>query len=383
MSFYGYPRSDGSVGIRNYVGIIATVGCSSDVAQDISKQIEGTVPFLHYQGCAHLQPDTKLVERTLSNLGQNPNLAAVLLISLGCESVDVDSILNNIAISGKPVAKLVIQEIGTISTIAEGSRIARQMVSDVSRIKRETFDDSNLIFGCECGGSDATSGLVSNPVIGAACDRLIENNGSVVFSETTEFIGAEHLLTKRAESPEVKQRILHIVDRYEKLILSWGGDMRGGNPSRGNIEGGLTTIEEKSLGAISKGGSKPIKQVYEYGERIKGKGLFIVDGPGLDYKSMTALAAAGAQVILFSTGRGSPIGFPFVPVVKITANPVAYEHMRENMDVYINIDEFENAETEGQLLYDEVVEIASGKLTKAEVLGITNFGGIYTFGPIL
>ena len=384
MSFWGYPRPDGSAGIRNCVGVIATVACSCDVAQNISKQVAGTVTFLHYQGCDHLQPDKELVERTLANLGGNPNLAGVLLVSLGCEVVDVDSILDRIAKSGKPVAKVVIQEIGgTSATIVEGSRIARQMVSDASKIKREKLDDSYLTFGCECGGSDATSGLAANPVIGAACDLLIQNNGRVVFSQTTELIGAEHLLSGRAESPEVGQKILDVIARYEKLILSWGVDMRGGNPTRGNIEGGLTTIEEKSLGAISKAGTMPISGVYDYGQKPEGKGLFMIDGPGQDTKSMTALAAAGAQVILFSTGRGTPTGFPFVPVVKITANPATYQHMKENMDFYIDIAELDSIEKQGQLLYQEVLEVASGKSTKAEVLGLTNFGGIHTFGPTL
>ncbi|MFC1951568.1 UxaA family hydrolase [Chloroflexota bacterium] len=380
----GYPRPDGSVGTRNYVGIFSTVTCSCDIAQDIANQVQGTVSFLHYEGCDHLQPDKELVERTLANLGRNPNLAAVLLVSLGCEVVDTNSILDSIAQSGKPIAKVTVHEIGgTSATISEGARIASQMVSDASKVKREKLDDANLMFGCVNGSSDATSGLASNPVIGSAYDILVENNGSAVFSQTTEFIGAEHILARRGASPEVKHKILNIVNRYEQLILSWGVDMRGGNPTRGNIEGGLTTIEEKSLGTISKGGSKPIKQVYDYGERPEGKGLFIVDGPGQDTKAMTALAAAGAQVILFSTGRGSPIGFPFVPVVKVTANAATYQRMNENMDVFINIADLDSVETQGQLLYNEVMEIASGRLTKAEILGLTNFGGIHTFGPTL
>jgi len=384
MSFWGYPRPDGSAGTRNYVGIISTVACSCDVAQDIVNQVEGTIPFLHYQGCDHLQPDKELVERTLVNLGWNPNIAGVLLVSLGCEVVNVNSILDRIAKSGKPVAKVVIQEIGgTSATIAEGSRVARQMISDASKIKREKLDDSYLTIGSKCGGSDATSGLAANPVIGTTCDILLQNNGSVVFSETTEFIGAEHLLAERGDSPEVRQRILDVVDRYEKRVLSWGVDMRGGNPTTGNIEGGLTTIEEKSLGAISKVGTKPIKRVYDYGERATGKGLFMIDGPGQDTKSMTALAAAGAQVILFSTGLGNPLGFPFVPVVKVTANPATYQRMQENMDVYVDLAKLDSIEKQGQLLYQEVLEIASGKSTKAEELGLTNFGGIHTFGPTL
>jgi altronate dehydratase large subunit len=307
MSFWGYPRPDGSVGTRNYVAVIPTVVCATATARQVSDNVKGSVPFLHHQGCALTPDDLAMANRTLTNLGLNPNIAAVVLISLGCDPMDIDGIAEGIARGGKPVEKLVIQHVGgTIATVEKGTRIARQMMSDASRLTREQFDDSKLMFGSECGGSDTTSGLGGNPAIGAAFDILVKKGGRAVFSETTEFIGAEHLLAKRAVTPEVGEQITRIVRRYEERFLERGVDMRGTNPTKGNIEGGLTTIEEKSLGAISKGGSETIQEIYEYGDRPKKGGLSIVDGPGFDAPSLTALAAAGSTVMLFSTGRGTP-----------------------------------------------------------------------------
>jgi len=246
-------------------------------------------------------------------------------------------------------------------------------------------DDSELRFGIKCGASDTTSGLASNPAIGAAVDLLIEKGGSCVFGETTEFIGAEHILAQRAASPEVGRRILEIVDRMEKRAIAMGVDMRGGQPTKGNIAGGLTTIEEKSLGAIAKGGTKPIQDVYEYGERPQGKGLFIVDSPGREPEALTALAAAGAQIILFSTGRGAPQGFPFVPVIKITANPITYQYLPDHMDLYIDINSgaSHTLKKAGQTIYEEALKIASGKKTMAEITGYSTATDIYTIGPVI
>jgi len=229
----------------------------------ISQQIEGTAPFLHQAGCGQLQPDLEQTTQTLTSLGQNPNLAGVLLVSLGCEGVGVDKIEEGIAQTGKPVKKVVIQRAGATVALNKGLLLAQAMVGEASRIKPEEFDDSHLVIGVKCGGSDTTSGLASNPVVGATCDLVIDNGGTCVFGETTEFLGAEHILIRRATSPQVADKIIDIVDRMEKRAIARGGDMRGGQPSAGNIAGGLTTIEEKSLGAIVKGGTRPIQGVYE------------------------------------------------------------------------------------------------------------------------
>ena len=383
MSFWGYPRPDGSVGTRNYVAVIPTVVCAAATARQISDNVKGTVPFLHHQGCALAPHDLELVNRTFTNLALNPNIAAVVLVSLGCEPIDIDGIAERIAQSGKPVEKLVIQQVGgTIATVEKGVRIARQMVSEASEVKREQFDESRLMFGSECGGSDTTSGLGSNPAIGSAFDILVKKGGSAVFSETTEFIGAEHLLAQRAVTPQVGKQIVGMVRRYEERFLEKGVDMRGTNPTKGNIEGGLTSIEEKSLGAISKGGSQPIQEIYEYGERPKKGGLSIVDGPGYDAPSLTALAAAGSTVIFFSTGRGTPLGSPFVPVIKVTANGLTYEKMKDNIDFYVDLARKDNINEIGKTLYEEALKVASGKQTKAEILDQSSYNGIFIVGPL-
>jgi len=384
VSFLGYPRPKGLVGARNHIGVISTVACANDVTLWITQQVKGCAPFLHGQGCTQTQPDLDQVTRTLISLGWNPNLAGVLLVSLGCESVLVDKIAEGIAASGKPVDKVVIQRAGgATSAVDQGTQIVKTMMIEASRIKREEFPDSELVLGVKCGASDATSGLVSNPATGAACDLLIDNGGTCIFGETTEFIGAEHVLASRAATPEVARRIMEIVSRMEQRVNAMGADMRGGQPTTGNITGGLSTIEEKSLGAIAKAGTKPIKAVYEYGERLQGKGLFIVDTPGREPEFLTAVAAAGAQVIIFSTGLGAPQGFPFVPVIKVTGNPNTYNRLPDHLDIFVELGNGNSIAEIGQALYQEALAVASGKQTKAEIIGYGNFPNIFTIGPVI
>jgi altronate dehydratase large subunit len=385
MSFLGFPRPDGSVGVRNYVGVISTVSCANDVALWISQQLKGTSLFLNPAGCGQVQSDLDIVTRTLTSVGQNPNLASVLLVSLGCEGVNVDKVEEGIAGTGKEVGRVTIQKAGAVSALNEGLLIAQRMVREASRVRREKFDDSALRVGVKCGGSDTTSGIASNPAVGAACDIIVEKGGTCVFGETTEFLGAEHLLAARAVNKQVADKILMIVDRLEKRVIASGGDMRGGNPSAGNIAGGLTTIEEKSLGAISKGGTKPIQGVYEYGEHVQGKGLFIIDSPGREPDFLTGLAAAGVQVVLFSTGLGVPQGFPFLPVLKITGNPLTSKRLPDHIDMLVEL-ESKNSQgihEAGQRIFDEVLAVASGTQTKAEILGYGMFPGLCTQGPII
>lgn len=332
-----------------------------------------------------MQPDLEIATRTLTSIGQNPNLAGVLLVSLGCEGTGVDQIQEGIAQSGKPVERIVIQRAGATVALNEGLLLAQAMVGEASKIGQEEFDDSHFVIGVKCGGSDTTSGLASNPVVGATCDLVVDNGGTCVFGETTEFLGAEHILVRRAVNSQVADRIMEIVDRMEKRAIARGGDMRGGQPSAGNIAGGLTTIEEKSLGAIVKGGTKPIQGVYEYGERVQGKGLYIVDSPGREPEFLTALAAAGVQITLFSTGLGVPQGFPFIPVIKVTGNPVTFKRLPDHIDILVELTRGKDSGLQAiaQTIYREVLEVASGKQTKAEILGYGIFSGLYTIGPII
>jgi altronate dehydratase large subunit len=382
MDFLGYPRSDGRAGTRNYVGIIPTVGCSCDTARQIADSVDGCMLFSHFQGCDHIPSELEVLENTLVNLGKHPNLSAVIYISLGCEPSNVERIARRAAESGKPVETLVIQKTGgTVNTIAEATRLARLLAGDAQRAVREPCPMSTLVFGAECGGSDTTSGLAANPAIGKAIDILVDAGGTGIFSETQEFIGAEHLLAARACTPQLGQRIMDMVAACEQKFLDKGVDMRGANPAKGNIEGGLTTIEEKSLGAIAKGGTTPITGVVEYGERPEKTGLFIVNGMGMDSENLTCLAAAGANVMFFSTGRGNPIGFSFVPVIKVTGNPQTFANMPDNIDLCVDLATEGSVENSGRRLFDEALAVASGRGTCAELLRQSTYNGICVTGP--
>jgi D-galactarate dehydratase / Altronate hydrolase, C terminus. len=243
-------------------------------------------------------------------------------------------------------------------------------------MEKSEGDISELILSIECGGSDTTSGLASNPAVGYASDKLVDMGGTSIFSETTEFIGAEHILARRAVTAEVGQKILNIVKACEDKAKTMGVDMRGGQPTPGNIEGGITTIEEKSLGCIYKGGTKPIQDVLDYGEAPKGKGLYIMDTPGQDIESITGMTAGGSQIVVFTTGRGTPTGSPICPVIKVTGNPWTYENMKDNIDINAGtiVEGDQSLKEVGEIIFNEIVNVANGKLTKAEALGHREFG---------
>ena len=324
MEFMGYGRADGSVGTRNYVGVLSAVVCVNEVVENIVRQVQGTARFTHHQGCCQTPLDIHIVNDTLINLGKNPNLYSVLLVSLGCESTDLSGVIEAIAATGKRVEHIVVQEVcGSARTTAQGILLAQDMVREASLEQRKSFPISKLVLGMKCGSSDTTSGLVPNPAIGVASDFVVAAGGTSVLGEVTEFIGAEHILAKHAANEEVAQGIFKLVERMEQRAMAVGEDIRGGQPTGGNIKGGLTTIEEKSLGAIAKAGSAPIQAVYEYGQRPDKPGLVVMDSPGREPEILTGLAAAGCNVIAFATGRGAPQGFPFVPVIIAAAESIA------------------------------------------------------------
>lgn len=386
MKFFGYRRSNGSVGTRNYVGVLSTVVCANEVADKISKSVKEATVFLHQQGCCQTPVDIIRVNEVLMGLGRNPNLASALLVSLGCESTDVAEVKNAISATGKRVESVVIQDIGGAArTVAEGTLIAQDMAQEASKLKRVSCPAADLVLGLKCGSSDTTSGLAPNPALGIASDRIVAEGGISILGEVTEFIGAEHLLAKHAKDPQVGLEILNLVHRMEERAKSAGTDIRGGQPTGGNIKGGLTTIEEKSLGAIAKAGSAPIQAVYQYGERPKGKGLVVMDSPGREPEILTGLAAAGCNVIAFTTGRGAPQGFPFVPVVKITGNPLTWNKMRDHMDMNVSavMAGTSSILDEGEKVFQEILAVASGKLTKAEISGYTKAMDIYMVGPVI
>ena len=387
MDFYGYIRENGKVGARNYVAVIPTVVCAAEAAQAISNSVTGCIAFLHHQGCCQLPPDLERVTDTLISLGCSPNIGAVLFVSLGCEGTDVDRLMQTVAATGKPIDMVRIQEDGGISAaIALGISKAKKLAEKISTQQREKAALSNLVMSIKCGGSDATSGMASNCVIGYVADKVVDAGGTVVFGETTEFIGAEHILARRAVSKEVGDRIFEIVNNMEQRAKSLGCDMRKGQPTPGNIAGGLTTIEEKSLGAIMKSGSRPIQGVMNYTDMVTDhKGLWIKDTPGREPEILTGMACTGAQVMLFSTGRGAPQGFPSMPVIKICGNVNTFQKMEQDMDINagVIITGESTIHEIGEYAFSQMIETLNGKMTKSEAIRYFNFIDIYCMGPVI
>lgn len=386
MNFLGYRRADGRVGTRNYVGVLSTVVCANEAARAIAGQVKGAVAFSHQQGCCQTPPDLARVTQALSGLGQNPNLAAVVLVGLGCEGTDVAQVAKAIADCGKPVHVIGLQEEGgAAKTTAKGVLVAQQMAIEASRIRRVECPLSDLVLGLKCGSSDTTSGLAANPALGVAVERLVAEGASVIMGEVTEFIGAEHLLARQCKDENTGREVLRLVDRMEQRVKAMGVDMRGGQPTPGNIKGGLTTIEEKSLGAIAKIGGTVVQAVYEYGQRPAVKGLVVMDSPGREPELLTGMASAGANLIVFTTGLGAPQGFPFVPVIKVTGNEVTWRRMQDHMDLSVHgvMDGEESLQQAGQRIFEKMIETASGAATKAEVSGYVQAMDIYVTGPVI
>ena len=387
MDFWGYVREHGKVGARNYVAVIPTVVCAAEAAQSISNSVSGCIAFLHHQGCCQLPPDLERVTDALIALGASPNVGAVLLVSLGCEGTDVERLMQTVAATGKPIDMVRIQEDGGISSaIALGISKAKRLAALISTCRREPVDISNVVMSIKCGGSDATSGMASNCVIGYVADKLVDLGGTVIFGETTEFIGAEHILARRAVNKQVGERIFEIVANMEQRAKSLGCDMRKGQPTPGNIAGGLSTIEEKSLGAIMKSGSRPIQGVMNYTDMITDqKGLWIKDTPGREPEILTGMACTGAQVMLFSTGRGAPQGFPSMPVLKICGNVNTYKKMEQDMDINagVIITGESTIDEVGEYAFERMISTLNGEMTKSEAIKYFNFIDIYCMGPVI
>lgn len=376
MYFYGYRRPDNRVGVRNKVLILPASLCASDTARIASQQVSETVTFHNQQGCAQVPPDQQLTMDVMAGYAANPNIYGTVIVSLGCENCQMDLVVEAIKQrTNKPLKQVIIQEVGgTLKAVELTVRYAREMVAEASLLQKEQFPLSELIIGTECGGSDPTSGLAANPVIGQLSDLIVAAGGTSILSETTEFIGAEHILARRSATPEVHDQILKIVHRYEKLLGLVGEEVRKGNPSPGNKAGGITTLEEKSLGCIHKSGHTPVTTVYDYAKQVEpGRGLVIMDTPGNDPSSVAAMVAGGAQVVVFSSGRGTPTGSPIVPVIKITGNQLTYAKMEDNIDLDASplIYGVKTLEQLGDELLQMVADTASGKQTKAEILGFT------------
>lgn len=375
-TFRGYRRPDGSVGVRNQIAIIPSVFCSAKVAERIAGQIPGAVYFRHPVGCSQVGEDLEITARTLIRIGCNPNFAGVVVVGLGCERFSPYELADGIAPSRKMLETVVIQREGdSLEAIRKGTHYAKEMQGIASRQIREEVPVSELTIGLNCGGSDTTSGLIANPALGIASDRLVAEGGTSILSEITELIGTEEILARRAGNDTVAAEIRDIIARTEaKLRRQTQGSSnarRNHLISTGNYDGGLSSVVEKSLGSMKKSGNAPFSGTLAYGRTPEAKGLLLLDSPGHDGEVSTGQVAAGAQIILFPTGRGTPTGFPGVPVIKITGNPKTYQTMKENID--INAGEVmtgaKSLQEMGEEIYREIVEVASGKMTKAEILG--------------
>lgn len=379
MKIMGYQRENGEFGIRNYLLVLPTSVCATDTAAKIAEQIPGAVYVPNQHGCCQIGSDQEQTERTLEGFGKNANVGAVLVVGLGCDGIQAGELANRIAETGKPVESITIQQCGgTLKAISVGGAIAAAMVAKLSEQVRTEGDISNIILGMECGGSDPTSGLASNPSIGYVSDKIVSLGGSSILSETTEVIGAEHLLAARFADPVQREKFLRMVHNCEKRAIALGEDLRSGQPTPGNKAGGLSTIEEKSLGCMYKAGTSPFTGALEYSERlpVDKKGLYFMDTPGQDIDSITGMVAGGATAIVFSTGRGTPSGSPIAPVIKITGNTDTYNNMTANIDINAGkiITEGASIKDIGEEIFQLLIEACNGKMTKAEALGHRDFG---------
>jgi len=377
MHFNGYQREKGRAGIRNHVIVLPTVGCINELASEIASKVKGAVPLLHNHACIRLGPDLLRARRTLIGIGTNPNIHSVLLVGLGCESITAEELAEEI-LPYKPVEAVTIKKEGNYnSALEKGLVILRKLVRRASEVERKKCDIADLTIGIKCGGSGSVSAIASNPATGQAADLLVEKGGRVIFSETAELIGAEHVLARRAVDKAVREKLLNCVDRMKREIADYGVNILGSEPTKGNIAGGLTTIEEKSLGAIIKGGNSPLVGVLEYGEKPSSKGLYFMDGTTQASQLFLGMFAAGAQIQVFSFGGGLPArfrglpsypcGIPVLPVIKVLGNPEDIEE-REYFDIYAGdiISGEVSVKEVGKSIFDEFVKVASGKMTITE-----------------
>ena len=393
-TFRGYLREDGRAGTRNYIAVVAASNCAAHTAELIAgsfdderlpSNVDGVVAFPHGEGCGHtVGPDTEQLRRTLAGVLAHPNVSAAIILGLGCEVNQIDHYLGpNAPRSSRLVGMTLQSSGGTRGALDAARREIHQLMEQASAEQRVDIPASKIVLGLNCGGSDSFSGITANPALGVCCDMLAANGASAVLAETTECFGAEHLLIRRARNRQVAERFLGFIKGYKQYLTRFGGSFDD-NPSPGNKEGGLTNILEKSLGAAAKAGSTPLMDVVDYAERITSPGFVFMNTPGYDPVSLTGLAAGGCNLIAFTTGRGSAIGFPSIPVIKIATNGNTFRRMRDNMDINAGViaEGEQSIQDVGREIFDMVLRVASGERTCAERLGHKEFVP-WRIGPVL
>ncbi len=366
----GYLRKNGSVGIRNHVLVLPTVSCVNGVVNRISREVPEAVCVPHAYGCGRGgMRDIEILYRILTGLMHHPNIGGVVLIGLGCEVSSTSRLLPWLTNVGKPVEVFNVQtDGGSMETARKGIAAARLMLADVNAQPRVAVPWDKIMVAMECGGSDAMSGVTANVAVGAVSDWLVEQGATVMFGENTEMIGTSHVLTRRAKDEQVARQIEQMITRAEKLTQDVMGELASLVISPGNMDGGMSTIAEKSMGCIFKGGTTRINQVVDYGQAPSEHGLILQDGPGYDSDSMAGLAVSGSQLMFFSTGRGTPVGFPGMPVIKVASNTGIYEAMRDDMDINAGV------LVEGcplnklrDRMIDLMIRVINGEETRAEI----------------
>ena len=384
----GYRRSDGSFGFRNHILILPSVHCANRVAERIAQTVlysdaartqETSVVYVtHPYGCSELDYDAAQTKRVFVGTGANPNVYGVLVVGLGCEGVPAKDVAQEIQQLApyKKVSYLTIQETGGVEkSVAKGVQVVREMLAEALREVKSEGSLADVVLGTECGGSDSFSGLSANPSLGVASDIVIEQGGSVILAETTELIGAEHILAERAVSPLVRQEILDTVQGFERAVIDAHADIRGANPSPGNIEGGLSSIEEKSLGCIYKAGNQLVVAVKQYAEKIDSKGLTLMNTPGNDIEQLSGMVAGGCNICVFTTGRGTPTGSPVTPTIKLASNSAVFDTMHDALDLNAGtiLEGKKSLQEAGEEILAFIEAVSRGTPTRAEINGQNDF----------
>ncbi len=402
--FQGFKRANGKVGTRNYIAVISSVNCSASVSKYVAEHfrnpefraaypnVDGVIAVTHKSGCSLLPSEPlAMLQRVLAGMARHPNVGGYVMIGLGCEVNQLSHLIRDQGLDrddagkGTPVVLNIQAQGGVRKTTAAGIEAVEAILPKVNAQTRTPQSASELVLAMNCGGSDGNSGITANPALGFASDFLVKQGGTSVLAETTEIYGAEHLLTRRAASETVGRKLIDLIHWWEDHVKLHSASIDN-NPSYGNKEGGLTTIYEKSLGAIAKAGQSPLNEVYQYAEAIEAKGLCFMDTPGNDPVSMTGLVSGGCTIATFTTGRGSVYGCKPSPCIKIATNSPLYNWMEEDMDINAGtiLEGKESVETVGQQIFEKILSVASGEQTKSELAGMGDEEfAPWTIGPIL